>query len=133
MGRMAKSRGTLQRLGRRCIILFVALLIQKHVTHVLSRRCYRPNFLRGSAFFPLSPIFPPRPLPRPRPLLLVVSFLKGTKVLGRSSVDSIWEPETGAIRGSRYFGTCFICGCTRVGCRGLSCRRYSKSKGLSSK
>ena len=97
---------------------------------------YLPNFFSGSDFFlPPRPPRPPRPLPRPLPL--AQSFLNGTKPFGllvSSSYPALLpSPDTGAIRGSRYFGTCFMCGWTRVGCRGLSCLRKSRSRGLSSK
>ena len=96
---------------------------------------YRLNFFRGSCFFrPPLTVFPPRPLPLPRPL--PPSFRKGTKLAlswGSAPASPPSDVETGFICGNRYFGTCLICGCTLVGCSGLSWRRYSRSNGLSSK
>jgi len=96
---------------------------------------YRLNFFRGSCFFrPPLTAFPPRPLPLPRPL--APSFRKATNPTlscGPAPVSPSSGVETGLICGSRYFGTCFICGCTLEGCKGLSWRRYSRSSGLSSK
>lgn len=100
---------------------------------------YLPNFFKGSDLFlpprPPKPPLPLPPLPRPRPLPLADSFLNGTKPFCLTSTASVSSvlPGTGAIRGRRYLGTCFMCGWTRVGCNGLSCRRYSRSSGLSSK
>lgn len=98
-----------------------------------------------------SPLFPPRPPLPPLPPLFAPSpfgrafFLYGTYLLspalfppsvGAAGVSSLLEaeaPPTGAMRGMRYEGTCFMCDCTREGCRGLSCLRKARSRGLSSK
>lgn len=98
--------------------------------------CYL-NIFRGSDFFLLPRLAPPLPLP-PRPRRRSDDFLKGAKpTFGLDGFDVVestsWVPTTGAIRGKRYSGTCFMCAWILMGCNGLSCRRYSRSSGLSSK
>lgn len=104
------------------------------------REAPHPNFFRGSDFFfpplPPAPPLPPRPLPRPRPRPLAPFLLNGTKPTSPATGTGFASPSapgTAARRGRRYFGMCFMCDCTRVGCSGLSCRKYSRSSGLSSK
>jgi hypothetical protein len=113
-----------------------SLMISEITLKVLRvRTIYRPNFLSGSDFlFPplLPPLPPPLPLP-PLPLPRAPPFLNGTNPTLSLLTSSASSPTTGAMRGIRYLGTCFICGCTLVGCNGLSCRKYSRSSGLSSK
>lgn len=102
---------------------------------------YHLNIFRGFDFFLPLLFAPPRPPPRPpppRPRRRLDGFLNGAKPTFCPGESSIVEspcsvPATGAIRGRRYFGICFMCDWTRMGCNGLSCRRYSRSSGLSSK
>ncbi len=113
---------------------------QIHTDH----RTLHPNFFRGSDFFfpplPPAPPLPPRPLPRPLPRPRAPFLLNGTKPASPATGAGFASPSpppsapgTAASRGRRYFGICFMCDCTRVGCSGLSCRKYSRSSGLSSK
>ena len=114
---------------------------QRKPTEVITDQ---PNDFSGFDFFfpPLPPPTPrpPLPLPRPRPPPRAPFLLNGTNPTSPDGVACLSSlcvdasaPGTGAILGRRYLGICFMCDCTRVGCNGLSCRKYSKSRGLSSK